>query len=35
MGLEMHAVLQKYFDIYEQHDTCYEVMVYQVISTSQ
>jgi hypothetical protein len=31
----MHAVLQKYFDIYEQRDACYEVTVYQVIALSQ
>jgi len=35
MGVEMHAVLQKYFDIYEQRDSYYEVMVYQVIALSQ
>jgi hypothetical protein len=25
----------KYFNIYEQHDACYGVMVYQVIALSQ
>jgi len=34
MGVEMHAVLHKYFDVYEQLDARYEVMVYQVIAVS-
>jgi hypothetical protein len=35
IGVEMHAVLQKYFDIYEQCGACYEIMVYQFIALAQ